>query len=69
MKFTHYVGYFLNPKDRTKFTVVAALTDSTAAYILLDELRKADSFYVLLPGHDVTGRELVDQKGARIKPQ
>lgn len=69
MRFTHYIGWFLNPKDRTKFTVVAALTDPAAAYVLLDELRKVDSSYELLSGHDVTGRELFDQKGARIKPQ
>ena len=69
MKFTHYVGYFLNPNDRTRFTVVAALTDHTAAYILLDELRKVDGFYELLSGHDTTGRELFDQKGGRITPQ
>ncbi len=69
MKFTHYVGYFLNPEDRTKFTVVAALTDHSTAYMLLNELRKIDGTCELLSGCDVIGRELFDQKGGRIKPQ
>ncbi len=59
----------MNPEDRTKFTVVAALTDHAAAFDLLDVLRKYDSFYELLHETDVTGRELFDQKGGRIEPQ
>ncbi len=58
----YYIGYFNEPWDKSKFTVICATPNSAAAHFILDRYKERASYpdtYVMLTAAEIMDKTLI----------